>query len=512
MPSRDLTRIPGARLVLHAAAALVVWGLLLWGTQALDPLMNYYLALVAMYATAMFGMTILVGLSGQVSLGNGALMAVGAYVFATVTLNWATVPFTGIAMNGWWAMGLAAVGGVVVGLVIGVLGARLRGPYLAGLTLGVAVGVPAIASRFPELLGGETGLQLTVPYPAGGYAAQEAVADETFVDELPTEQVIEDAPVDELPVDQLSVDQLPVDGAGADDLLTLDDFSSDDVLTLDDFSSEGDSGALTEQPVDELPVDQLTLDGAGADDLLTLDDFSSDDVLTLDDFSSEGDSGALDDVPVEGVPLDDVPLDELPVDASGALPDTGLDGGLDGGFLGLDPDFVLERWQAGLAVTVACLVGFLALNLVRGRSGRQWRAVRDDTVAAAVSGISPARSKVSAFVVSCLFAALAGAVFAQILAYVGPGAFGLGLSLSLLVGVVLGGRSSLLGAVIGAVLLVWLPEFVLRLAGDRGWEDQITNNAPNLIYGLLVVLVVLAAPGGLVGSLQGLVARVRRRP
>ena len=454
MSQRDLSRIPGSRFVLHAAAVLVVWGLLMWGTQALDPLMNYYLALVAMYATAMFGMTILVGLSGQVSLGNGALMAVGAYVFATVTLNWATVPFTSIAMNGWWAMGLAAIGGILVGLLIGVLGARLRGPYLAGLTLGVAVGVPAIASRFPELLGGETGLQLTVPYPAGGYAAQEALADEVFVDELPTEQVIEDVPVDEVPVDEV-----PVDGAGADDLLTLDDFSSDDVLTLDDFAADGESGALEDVPVDDVPVDDPAVDGLPGDD-------------------------------VTPVP----------------------DAGLDAGFLGLDPGFVLERWQAGLAVSVACLVGFLALNLVRGRSGRQWRAVRDDAVAAAVSGISPARSKVSAFVVSSLFAALAGAVFAQILAYVGPGAFGLGLSLSLLVGVVLGGRSSLLGAVIGAVLLVWLPEFVLRLAGDRGWEEQITNNAPNLIYGLLVVVVVLVAPGGLVGSLQALLRRVTRRP
>ena len=51
--------------------------------------MNYYIALVAMYATAMFGMVILVGLSGQVSLGNGALMAIGGYVFALITLNWA---------------------------------------------------------------------------------------------------------------------------------------------------------------------------------------------------------------------------------------------------------------------------------------------------------------------------------------------------------------------------------------------------------------------------------------
>jgi len=164
-----------------------------------------------------------------------------------------------------------------------------------------------------------------------------------------------------------------------------------------------------------------------------------------------------------------------------------------------------------LAVLVACIVAFMALNLVRGRQGQVWRAVRDDPVAAAVSGISPSGAKVTAFVISSLFAALAGGVFAQILAYVGPGAFGLGLSLSLLVGVVLGGRSSLLGAVIGAVLLVWLPEFVLNVSNDRGWSEQITNNAPNLIYGLLVVLVVLIAPGGIVGSVQSLIAKVTKR-
>jgi ABC-type branched-subunit amino acid transport system permease subunit len=64
---------------------------------------------------------------------------------------------------------------------------------------------------------------------------------------------------------------------------------------------------------------------------------------------------------------------------------------------------------------------------------------------------------------------------------------------------------------IGAVILVWLPEFVLSLAADRGWEEQVTNNAPNFIYGLAVVLVVLAAPGGLVGGIQDLVRKATRR-
>ena len=420
----SLLRFPGARLVSHAACVIIIWFLVMRLNDSVDPLANYYIALVAMYATAMFGMVILVGLSGQVSLGNGALMAVGGYVFAVTSLHWQTVPILGVPWNGWWSMVFAAVGGIVVGLLIGGIAARLRGPYLAGLTLGLAVGVPAIANRFPELLGGESGLMLTVPYPEGGYAP---VEEEVFVDSS---------------ADTLSGDASTMAVPSADAAV-----SPDDMLTMDNFPTTDASAAVPS--VDASVIDPGATDMSGVD------------------LSGTGDL--------------------------------------------IDASFIIERWQAGLAITVACIAAFIALNLVRGRQGRVWRAVRDDSVAAAVAGISPAKAKVSAFAVSSLFAALAGAVFAQILSYVGPGAFGLGLSLSLLVGVVLGGRSSLLGAVIGGLLLVWLPEFVLSLSEKGGWGDQITNNAPNLIYGLLVVLVVLLAPGGIVGSVQMLIAKVTRR-
>ena len=419
----SLLRFPGGRLVSHALFVIIIWLFVMRINDSVDPLANYYIALVAMYATAMFGMVILVGLSGQVSLGNGALMAVGGYVFAVTSLNWQTVPVLGLPWNGLWSMGFAAVGGIVVGLLVGGIAARLRGPYLAGLTLGLAVGVPAIANRFPELLGGESGLMITVPYPDGGYA-----------------------PVEEAAFADSSVEAVAAESATTAAPSAAASVSPDDMLTMDNFPTTDVSAAPSIDPsvVDPGAIDPSATDLSGAGDLLA-------------------------------------------------------------------SAFIIERWQAGLAITVACIAAFIALNLVRGRQGRVWRAVRDDSVAAAVAGISPAKAKVSAFAVSSLFAALAGAVFAQILSYVGPGAFGLGLSLSLLVGVVLGGRSSLLGAIIGGILLVWLPEFVLSLAERGGWEDQITNNAPNLIYGLLVVLVVLAAPGGIVGSVQQIVAKLTRR-
>lgn len=357
-----------SRLTLHALICIGAWLVLSLVNNAVEPLMSYYLALVAMYATAMFGMVILVGLSGQVSLGNGAVMAVGAYVFALSYQHW----------NAVISMVLAGFAGVVVGLVLGIVGARLSGPYLAGLTLAFAVGIPAIANRFPSILGGEDGLKVPAPNTALAEITQAPTYDES---------------------------------------------------SLDQFLTDPGSTGATSSP---MPTPQTV------------------------------DSPAFD-----------------------------------------PGSFVLEHWQASVALTVACIVGFVALNLARGRQGRAWQAVRDDPVAACVVGISPESTKVTAFVVSSLFAALAGGVFAQILSFVGPGAFGLKLSLALLVGVVLGGRISLVGALIGAVIVVWLPELVGSLGSE--WNDQVANNVPNLVYGLLVVAAVVFAPTGI----TGLVIRLR---
>jgi len=428
-----------SRLLVHAPLFILIWFILSRLNVMVDPLVSYYLALAAMYATAMFGMVILVGLSGQVSLGNGALMAVGGYVFAITSLNWQTVPILGMQWNAVYSVIFAGLGGVVAGLIIGLLAARLRGPYLAGLTLGIAVGLPSIAARFPGLLGGSQGLMLTVPYPEGGYAAESSAEVDAAVES--------DAAALEAALSGSTTS--PSDAAGSEDMLTVDDVT-----------------------------------GAGASqDMLTVDDVTGsaapEDMLTVDDVTGAGSTNTDESVPLPSPSA----VSSTP---SGTVTDVG---------------FVLEQWQASVSIAVACIAGFIALNLVRGRQGRVWKAVRDDPIAAALSGISPAASKVSAFVVSSLFAALAGAVFAQILTYVGPGAYGVALSLSLLVGVVLGGRGSLLGAVIGAVLLVGLPAAVSNLAGERGWSEQVTNNLPSLAYGLLLVLVVLIAPGGLMGLL-----------
>jgi ABC-type branched-subunit amino acid transport system permease subunit len=447
--SESVRNKPGAFFLRNAIIASSIAGVFLLVNLQLEPTYSFYLAQAAMYATAMFGMVILVGLSGQVSLGNGALMAVGAYTFAITSMNWQTVPILGLPWNAVWSVVAAGLVGVIAGLIIGGLGARLSGPYLAGLTLGIAVGLPAIIYRFPSFLGGEEGFALRVPYPPGGY-----------------------------PADAGSVG--PAMGAAGVD-------SSDD--GFEEFLSEAgsDSGEVLEFDQEQLSSEETVLVEDG------VLEFDQEELILEQESTSDLEPESL----TEPLPIEVEELDSSTVDDS-------LDGADSIDLTG----FILEQWQASLAVIMAGIVGFIALNLIRGNQGRIWKAVRDDPVAASLVGISTKSNKVSAFVISGFFAALAGAVMAQIFSYVGPALFGLTLSLSLLVGVILGGRASLVGAMLGAAFIVVLPEVMESFAEQLGWNDRVAGNLPDLVYGLLVVFVVLLLPGGLVGSV---VAAWKRR-
>jgi branched-chain amino acid transport system permease protein len=145
-----------------AAAAGVVLFLL---TNALGSFDNLQLATMAYYFVAVAGLTVLTGLNGQISLGHGALMAVGAYTTAKLLGESGTGLPLGAALVA--ATALTAV----VGVVVGVGAARLRGPYLAGATLALAVGLPAIAERFPRFLGASNGLTVPPPTPPAALGA-----------------------------------------------------------------------------------------------------------------------------------------------------------------------------------------------------------------------------------------------------------------------------------------------------------------------------------------------------
>ncbi|GIE99039.1 branched-chain amino acid ABC transporter permease [Paractinoplanes rishiriensis] len=157
---------------------------------------------------------------------------------------------------------------------------------------------------------------------------------------------------------------------------------------------------------------------------------------------------------------------------------------------------LMEQWQAWLCWGGALVTVLLLSYLVRGRFGREMRAVRDDETAAKLAGVSVARTQVLAFVVSSACAGLAGALFAVLAQSVSPGAFPLTLSLFLVMAIVIGGLGRLWGALIGAVLLVALPSVAQTIAEDAG-SQRLEGNLALTFFGVVLVVVMLAAPGGL---------------
>jgi branched-chain amino acid transport system permease protein len=162
--------------------------------------------------------------------------------------------------------------------------------------------------------------------------------------------------------------------------------------------------------------------------------------------------------------------------------------------------------------TVCCIVLlWLTANLMRSRVGRSMRAVRDDEVSASLAGLSVPRVQVLAFVVSAAWAGLGGALYALALSNASPAAFGLTLSLAILAAVVIGGLGSLTGAVVGSVFVVMLTYYWAQDLSDALSINsaKVANNLPLLIYGVLLALTMLVAPGGIAGSVRRLIGLLR---
>jgi branched-chain amino acid transport system permease protein len=123
---------------------------------AVDELRVYQGATVAVYVVGIASIILLTGYSGQVSLGQGALLGVGGYAAALLRIQF-NAPI-------WICFAVAILTAALAGAFLGLAAARLSGPYLAGTTLALAVGLPSIANQF-ELLGGEQGLLFDVGFP-----------------------------------------------------------------------------------------------------------------------------------------------------------------------------------------------------------------------------------------------------------------------------------------------------------------------------------------------------------
>jgi len=165
-------------------------------------------------------------------------------------------------------------------------------------------------------------------------------------------------------------------------------------------------------------------------------------------------------------------------------------------------DLNFNNWIYYLSWTVA-LVGYvIAWLLLRGRTGRSLRAVRDSETAAVSSGVGLTHAKVFAFGVSAAYAGAAGALFAIATNFVNPDTFPVTLSIFLLVGVVVGGLGSLTGLIVGAVFIQFMPLWAQNISKSPG--------APAVVYGVILILVVLALPTGAAGLFDRLAQLARR--
>ena len=157
-------------------------------------------------------------------------------------------------------------------------------------------------------------------------------------------------------------------------------------------------------------------------------------------------------------------------------------------------------------VTWACAgIAFVAAWLIlRGRTGRAFRAVRDSELAAASSGVSLPIYKTLAFGISAAFAGVAGSLFVLVTnGFAQPNEFGVLLSLQLLIGAAVAGLGSLWGVLAGAAFVALLPTISASapLIGSAHGQD--------VVFGLIVILIMLALPNGVVGVLARLAQRRR---
>ena len=296
------------------------WLLLILGDRVGD-LELYQGSFVATYALGITSVILLTGYSGQLSLGQSALMAVGAYAGALSIFNAGWHPVIGLIMS-------ALVAGVF-GLVLGLVAARLSGPYLAGTTLALAISLPTLANQFP-ILGAEEGIVFDVGLPPARFGE----------------------------------------------------------------------------------------------------------------------------------------------------------------------DFSQYKWFFWISALAALIMVFFIVNLLSSRYGRTFKAVRDNPVAAQLAGINVGRLKVNAFAISSGVAGLSGGLLVMLISGVSPSAFPLSLSFLLLAGAVVTGVYSLKGVIIGALVLVAIPEIAESVVSRIGGSEGFTTSLPGFMVSSLLILAVLFAPNG----------------
>jgi branched-chain amino acid transport system permease protein len=157
---------------------------------------------------------------------------------------------------------------------------------------------------------------------------------------------------------------------------------------------------------------------------------------------------------------------------------------------GIAFDTVFKSYYLNLAFTV--LLGILAARIVYSKWGRAFKAIRDNFEAVSACGIDVSRLKILAFTLAAMYGSFAGALYANLVGYLNPSAFGLDFSINYLVMLMLGGIGSVAGNIIGAITVTLLPEF-LRFMQNYYW----------LIFSIITLLFVVFLPYGIVSLFTG---------
>ena len=164
--------------------------------------------------------------------------------------------------------------------------------------------------------------------------------------------------------------------------------------------------------------------------------------------------------------------------------------------LPLNPD----QWLYFLTLGILILLFWLGANLLKGRIGRAIVAIRDNHIAAEAMGINTALYKSLVFGVSAAYTGVAGALSASVIAYVAPDSFNVFLSVTLLIGSVIGGLASISGAIFGALFIQFVPN----------WAQDISKAAPWAIFGVFLIGFMYLMPFGIAGGIRLLWIRATR--
>ena len=160
-----------------------------------------------------------------------------------------------------------------------------------------------------------------------------------------------------------------------------------------------------------------------------------------------------------------------------------------------------DRWLYFFTLFCTIAMTLLAWNLLRGRIGRAMVAIRDQPIAAEAMGVNIALYKSLTFGISAMYTGIAGALGAIVVQFIAPDSFTIFLSISFLVGIVIGGLGSISGAFFGALFIQFVPNVA----------DQISKAAPWAIYGIFLIGFMYLMPTGVAGLVRSTRAKLRNK-